>query len=370
MSKLSQGIGKRLPLPVVAPGMATGAFSLAAIYRRRTRIRQAVLVLLAAVLVVSMVLDLAVGPAGYSLAEILRALVSPGSAPPQASAILWTLRMPTALMAAVVGAALAVAGAQMQTVLANPLASPFTLGISAAAAFGAALALAFDFAVVPALLDYVVPLNALAMALLAAGLIHLFSLQRGATTESIILLGIALVFSFNAFLTLVQFFASEQAVAAVVFWTMGSLTRVTWTKLGICGAVLLAVLPVFARRAWSLTRLRLGEERAVSLGVGVRHLKLETMALVAVLAAVPVAFVGTIGFVGLVGPHIARLVIGEDQRFFLPASALAGAVLLSASSVLSKTLVPGTLLPIGIVTALIGVPFFLLLILRSVRVRP
>lgn len=366
MSRLSHGLGDGRPLP--APVSVT--LDLGGIYRRRTLIKLSVLLLLGAALMGSMMLDLAVGPAGYSLADILRALAAPSSSAPQVSAILWTIRMPTALMACVVGAALAVAGAQMQTVLANPLASPFTLGISAAAGFGAALALAFDFAVVPAVLDYVVPLNALAMALLAAGLIHLFSLQRGATTESIILLGIALVFSFNAFLMLVQFFASEQAVAAVVFWTMGSLTKVTWAKLAICVAVLAAVLPVFVHRAWSLTRLRLGEDRAVSLGVDVRHLKLETMALVALLASVPVAFVGTIGFVGLVGPHLARLLLGEDQRFFLPASALCGAVLLSASSILSKTLMPGTLLPIGIVTALIGVPFFLLLILRSVRARP
>lgn len=355
-------------LPLQVPASAT--LDLAAIYRRRTHRKQAALLLMVTSLLCSMMLDLAVGPAGYFLPDILRALVAPASSPPEVRAILWTIRMPTALMASIVGASLAVAGAQMQTVLANPLASPFTLGISAAAGFGAALALALGVAILPAFLEYVVPLNALLMALLAAGLIHAFSLQRGATTESIVLLGIALVFSFNALLTLVQFFASEQAVAAVVFWTMGSLTKVTWAKLGISTVVLAGVLPVFVRRAWSLTCLRLGEDKAASLGVNVRHLKLETMALVALLAAVPVAFVGTIGFVGLVGPHIARLLIGEDQRFFLPASALCGAVLLSASSILSKTLIPGTLLPIGIVTAIIGVPFFLLLILRSVRTRP
>ena len=364
MSAPPHGAGLHLQIPnSAAPGLA-------AIYRRRTHRKQVALLLAAAALLCFMLIDIAVGPAGYAFADIIRALAAPSSSPPEVRAILWNIRMPTALMAGVVGASLAVAGGQMQTVLANPLASPFTLGISAAAGFGAALALAFGFAILPAFLDYVVPLNALFMALLAAGLIHAFSLQRRATTESIVLLGIALVFSFNAFLTLVQFFAPEQAVAAVVFWTMGSLTKVTWAKLAISTSVLAVVLPIFAHRAWSLTRLRLGEDRAASLGVNVRHLKLETMALVALLAAVPVAFVGTIGFVGLVGPHIARLLIGEDQRFFLPASALCGAALLSASSILSKTLIPGTLLPIGIVTALIGVPFFVLLILRSVRTGP
>lgn len=354
------------PPPTPAPPLSAAGKA----YRRRTRRKQGVIALVMVALLSALLLDLATGPARYSLAQIVPALLTPDAVAPEVRAIVWNIRLPTALMAIVVGAALAVAGAQMQTILANPLASPFTLGISAAAGFGASLALAFGFAILPGLVDYMVPLNALLMALLAAGIIHLFSLQRGATTERIVLLGIALVFSFNAFLTLVQFLASEQAVAAVVFWTMGSLSRVTWAKLGICAAVLVLVLPVFMRRAWSLTTLRLGEDRAASLGVNVRRLKLETMALVALLASVPVAFVGTIGFVGLVGPHIARLLIGEDQRFFLPASALCGALLLSASSILSKVLVPGTLLPVGIVTAIIGVPFFLVLILRDVRRRP
>lgn len=359
---MSEGLAGRRAVPA-SP-------SLAATYRRLTRRKQVMLGVMLLALLCSVTLDLAIGPARFSPEEVIRAMVAPASAPPEVSAVLWGLRLPTALIAAVVGASLAVAGAQMQTILANPLASPFTLGISAAAGFGASLALAFGFAIVPSLMGVMVPLNALAMALLAAGLIHVFSLQRGVTTESVILLGIALVFSFNAFLTLVQFLASEQAIAAIVFWTMGSLTKASWDRLAVCTAVLTLVLPVFMFRAWALTSLRLGEDRAASLGIRVRRLKLETMALVALLAAVPIAFVGTIGFVGLVGPHIARLLIGEDQRFLLPASALCGAILLSASSTLSKTLVAGTILPIGLVTAIIGVPLFVLLIVRSVRSHP
>lgn len=355
-------------MSVARPDGADG--SLAAAYRQRARRKQLVLVLMGLTLLASFTLDVALGPARFSPADVVRALVTPAAAPPDIVAVVWSLRLPTALMAGVVGASLAVAGAQMQTILANPLASPFTLGISAAAGFGASLALAFGISLVPALMGIIVPLNALAMALVAAGIIHVFSLQRGVTTESVILLGIALVFSFNALLTLVQFLASEQAIAAIVFWTMGSLTKATWGRVAISTAVLVLILPVFMRRAWALTTLRLGEDRAASLGIRVRRLKLETMALVALLAAVPISFVGTIGFIGLVGPHMARLLIGEDQRYLLPASALCGAALLSASSILSKMLVPGTILPIGIVTAIIGVPLFLFLILRSVRGRP
>jgi iron complex transport system permease protein len=267
----------------------------------------------------------------------------------------------------VVGAALSAAGAQMQTILNNPLASPFTLGISAAASFGASLALVFGVGILPWAIEYVVSVNALVMALAAALFIHFMSQRRGVTVETIVLLGITLVFTFNALLALVQYLASEQALAAVVFWTMGSLTRATWPKLAITSVVLAISLPIFIRRAWALTALRLGEDKAASFGVNVRWLRLETMLVVSLLAAVPVAFVGTIGFIGLVGPHIARMLIGEDQRFFLPASVLSGAAILSLTSVISKSIVPGTIFPIGIITALVGVPFLFSLIMTSRR---
>ncbi|WP_434573748.1 FecCD family ABC transporter permease [Pseudomonas sp. Z3-8] len=337
--------------------------ALGTIYREQVWRKRLILLSLALLLLFSVLLDLALGPASYSLDEVLGALFSPDAAAPQVRVVMWDIRLPVALMAVAVGAALSLAGAQMQTILNNPLASPFTLGISAAASFGAALGLAFGVALVPVIAQYMVPLNAFIMAMLSALLIHVLSLRRGMTSETIVLLGIALVFTFNALLALVQFFATEQAVAAVVFWTMGSLTKATWPKLGVICLVILVTLPIFARRAWAMTALRLGDEKAASFGINVRKLRLQTLVMVSLLAAFPVAFVGTIGFIGLVGPHIARMLIGEDQRFFLPASLLTGALILSASSVVSKTLIPGAIFPIGVVTSLIGVPFFISLIL-------
>ena len=337
--------------------------ALGTIYRAQVWRKRLILVGLGLLLLFSVLLDLALGPASYSLEEVLGALFSPQSAAPQVRVVMWDIRLPVALMAVAVGAALSLAGAQMQTILNNPLASPFTLGISAPASFGAALGLAFGVALVPVIAQYMVPLNAFVMAMLSALLIHVLSLRRGMTSETIVLLGIALVFTFNALLALVQFFATEQAVAAVVFWTMGSLTKATWPKLGVICLVILITLPIFARRAWAMTALRLGDEKAASFGINVRKLRLQTLVMVSLLASFPVAFVGTIGFIGLVGPHIARMLIGEDQRFFLPASLLTGALILSASSVVSKTLIPGAIFPIGVVTSLIGVPFFISLIL-------
>ena len=342
---------------VAAEAVAPAEAGVAA-YRALTRRRRLVVAGLGATLLACLVADLMIGPARYGVAEVVGALASPASAPAALRVVIWEIRLPVALMAMVTGAALAIAGAQMQTILDNPLASPFTLGISAAASFGAALALVLGVSIVPVAIDYLVPANAFVAAAGAALLIHALSQRRGVTTETVVL-----VFTFNALLSLLQFVASEQALGAVVFWTMGSLTKATWHKLAITSAVLALCVPAFARRAWALTALRLGDDKARSFGINVRRLRLETMLLVSLLAAVPVAFVGTIGFIGLVGPHLARMLVGEDQRFFMPASALAGAALLSAASVVSKALVPGLIVPISIVTALVGVPFFFSLIL-------
>lgn len=333
-------------------------------YRALVVRRQMILAALVAALALSLCIDLALGPARFTLGEVVAALFTPDQVSDQARVILWQIRMPVALMALVVGASLSIAGAQMQTILSNPLASPFTLGISAGASFGAALALAFGVAIVPAALDYVIPINAFVMAMVTAFFIHALSLKRGVTIETIVLLGIAMVFIFNSLMALIQFFASQQAVSAVVFWTMGSLTKATWPKLWIALGVLLAVLPLLARHGWALTAMRLGDAKAESMGIRPRRLRLEVLVLVSLLAAVSVAFVGTIGFIGLVGPHIARLLVGEDQRFFLPGSALCGALILSIGSVLSKVILPGTIIPIGIITSLVGIPFFLFLVLN------
>ena len=336
-------------------------------YRRLILRKRLILGGLALLLLCSVLLDLALGPASYSFSEVLGALLAPDTAPAQVRVVMWDIRLPIALMAVAVGAALSLAGAQMQTILNNPLASPFTLGISAAASFGAAMGLAFGVALFPLAAQYMVPVNAFIMAMLSALLIHFLSMRRGVTAETIVLLGIALVFTFNALLALVQFFATEQAVAAVVFWTMGSLTKATWPKLGVICLVIVITLPIFAKRAWAMTALRLGDDKAASFGINVRSLRFQTLIMVSLLASFPVAFVGTIGFIGLVGPHIARMLIGEDQRFFLPASLLTGALILSASSVVSKTLIPGAIFPIGVVTSLIGVPFFIWLVLDRRR---
>ncbi len=336
-------------------------------YRALALRRIVILLALTIALCFSIALDMALGPANYALSDVLAALSDPSAVTAQLRVIIWDIRMPIALMAVTVGASLSVAGAQMQTILSNPLASPFTLGISAAASFGAALALVGGVSLFPGAIQYMVPLNAFLMAMAAALFIHFASTMRGVSVETIVLLGIALVFTFNAALSLLEYLASEQALAAVVFWTMGSLTKATWPKVWFTAGILVVTVPLFMKDAWALTALRLGDDKAASMGVNVRRLRLQTMMIVSLLAAIPVSFVGTIGFVGLVGPHIARMVVGEDQRFFLPGAVICGALLLSVTSVVSKMLIPGAILPIGVITALVGVPFFFVLIFSNRR---
>ncbi len=338
-----------------------------AAYSRLVRWRTALLGLTGCLVAAGVIVDVATGPAGLSAAELLAAIVRIGPVPPQHHVIVWTIRMPTALMAVVVGAALGVAGAEMQTILNNPLASPYTLGVSASASFGAALALVFGAGAIPLVETLALPVSAFAMAMLCSVAIYGLARIKGASRETIILGGVALLFLFNAGVGLLKYIASEEQLAAITFWIFGSLQGATWPKLAVVAATLLITAPLLAVRAWKLTALRLGDDRARSLGVNVRRLRLTTLVLVSLLAAVAVCFVGTIGFIGFVGPHLARMMVGEDQRFFMPLSGLAGALLLSIASIASKSIFPGAVFPIGIATALMGVPFFAAMVLLRRR---
>jgi iron complex transport system permease protein len=187
---------------------------------------------------------------------------------------------------------------------------------------------------------------------------------RGAGADTLVMFGIALVFTFNALVGLLQFVASAKALQQLVFWGMGSLGRADWESIAILGLVICLTLPFSIAGSWKLTALRLGEDRARSFGIDVVRLRFFSLLRISLLAATAVAFVGTIGFIGLVGPHIARLLIGEDHRFFLPASALTGATVMSLANLASKTIAPGVIIPIGIVTSLVGLPVFFALIFR------
>lgn len=334
-------------------------------HRRQGR-RHAVLVLFMGGLVVATLLaDLLTGPSGLSPTDLWHALSGHPETSRATHVIVWQVRLPAAMLAILVGAALSLAGAEMQTILDNPLASPFTLGVSSAAAFGAALAIVLGIGLPFIPSHLIVVGNAFLFALASVLFLQFLVRGRRADIATLVLFGIALVFTFNALVALIQLVASADALQQLVFWGMGSLAESDWPPVTILGIAVAGVVPFSFRSAWRMTVLRLGDERARSHGVDVARLRFFSLLRVSLLAASAVAFVGTIGFVGLVGPHIARLLVGEDHRFFLPASLLTGALMMSLASILSKILVPGLLLPVGIVTSLVGLPVFFLLIHRS-----
>ncbi len=334
-------------------------------YRRSASRRVTVMLAALAALLLGVLLDAATGPALLPLAAVARSVLGYPS-DPAVEAIVWSIRLPVALTAISVGAALGLSGAIMQTILNNPLASSYTLGISAGAGFGAALVIVLG-ASLPVPEAYAIPLNAMLFAGVACAGVFLIGGARAATAEGLVLAGIALLFLFQALTALLQMIASPESLQQVVFWLFGSLQKSTWPKLWVLIAVLAVCTPFLVHDVWGLTALKMGDARASALGVNVRALRIRSFVLISALTGVAVAFVGTIGFVGLVAPHVARMLIGEDQRGFLPVSALMGAVLLSLASVASKTISPGAIFPIGIVTSLIGVPFFIWMVLRTRR---
>lgn len=345
----------------------TGAARAAAIAAYRQAVRRRVLIVagMGVLCLFAFALDISTGPSALPLADVWAGLFSPDTLSAPQVTIIRDVRLPYALMAILVGAALSLAGAEMQTILNNPLASPFTLGVSSAASFGAALAIVLGLSLPFISADWMVPLNAFVAAFASVLLLEALARSRAAGVEGVVLFGIALVFTFNALVALLQFVASQEALAQLVFWGMGSLGRATWSNLSVLAVVLAVTVPFSLRSAHAMTALRLGEDRARSFGIDIARLRILSLLRISALAATAVAFVGTIGFIGLVGPHIARLMLGEDHRFLLPASMLTGALVMSLASVASKIMVPGALLPVGIVTSMIGVPVFLFLIMRK-----
>ena len=345
----------------------TGTARAAAIAAYRQAVRRRVLIVtgMGVLCLFAFALDISTGPSALPLADVWAGLFSPDTLSAPQVTIIRDVRLPYALMAILVGAALSLAGAEMQTILNNPLASPFTLGVSSAASFGAALAIVLGLSLPFISADWMVPLNAFVAAFASVLLLEALARSRAAGVEGVVLFGIALVFTFNALVALLQFVASQEALAQLVFWGMGSLGRATWSNLSVLAVVLAVTVPFSLRSAHAMTALRLGEDRARSFGIDIARLRILSLLRISALAATAVAFVGTIGFIGLVGPHIARLMLGEDHRFLLPASMLTGALVMSLASVASKIMVPGALLPVGIVTSMIGVPVFLFLIMRK-----
>ncbi|MBC7347198.1 MAG: iron ABC transporter permease [Clostridia bacterium] len=312
------------------------------------------------------------GSAELSPAQVLLTLL--GKAEGRLNIIIWNIRLPRVLAAVTAGVGLSVAGCVMQNILRNPLASPFTLGVSQGAAFGAAVAIialgmgsTHSTSADAVIIDnpYLVTICAFVGAM-ATTLVVLFLAQvKGVTPEAMVLAGVALGSLFSAATIILQYFASDVQVASIVFWTFGDIGRASWRDLEIMAAVTGAALLYFMANRWNYNALDGGEETAKGLGVDVERIRLAGMFVASLVTAVTVSFLGIIGFIGLVGPHMMRRALGNDHRFLIPASSVMGGLLLLASDTLARTIISPVVLPVGAITSFMGAPLFLYLLSRG-----
>lgn len=286
-------------------------------------------------------------------------------------AVVWGLRLPRVALAVLGGAALSVAGVVMQGMLRNPLVSPFTLGISSAAAFGASVVILFVGAATGGRTDPAVVAGAFVAAAACAALLLGLSWLRGAAAVTLILVGMALNYLFGAATAALQYVATDQQLAQIVRWTFGSVNEADWTQTAAVAVVVAVAFPLLFARAGALDAVAFaGDDAARGLGVDVTGLRVTGSLASVALTAVVVSFTGVIAFVGLVGPHIARLIIGAGHRHLLPFAAVSGAVLLLAADTLGRTVVSPVVVPVGIVVSFLGAPLFLNLVLARRRSFP
>lgn len=282
--------------------------------------------------------------------------------------VLTHLRLPRILMALLAGMGLAVSGLAMQAITGNSMASPFTTGISNAAAMGAAIVIVYGMNFLGSI-QLTTVFGAFILALLCALLVYGISSVKGFGSTTIVLVGIALNYFFSALNAGMQYIANEEQLSAIVNWTFGSLSQSTWTQILFVAIVQLVAFPYLFSRAWSFNLLTTGDESALALGVDVRRLRAMTGLLITLIAASIISFTGVIGFVGLVAPHIARLLAGGDHRTLFPLTALLGGALLVLADLVGRTVASPVVIPVGIVVSFIGVPVFLYLILRNKKER-
>ena len=338
---------------------------------KRNRRNRAVLILLLVAVVVVAVVCLFVGSSNMTFRDALNALVGRGN--DAQSRIIWKIRMPRVLAAIVAGMGLAVSGLVMQTTLNNTMAAPSTLGVSNAAVFGANLSIiafaggflstgnnlqSFDVGANP----YATSLLAFVFATMSILLILGLCTIRSFSPNVVVLAGMAIGSVWTAATTILQFYATDVGLSAAVIWSFGDLGRATYRTIAIMLAAVWVGLMFFRLMAWKYNALLSGEATAKTMGVNVELLRFVSLLLASVITAACVSFLGVIGFVGVICPHVAKKLLGQDHRVTIPASCLMGSLLLLLADTLSRSLGSGSALPVGAITSLLGAPFFIAII--------
>lgn len=320
-----------------------------------------------AALALSVAVAVTIGPADISVPDVWSAVAAhlgwgEATLTPIRDGIVWNLRMPRTLLAAVCGAGLAVCGTVLQSLLRNPLADPFVLGVSSGASTGAVAIVVLGVG------GGVVSLSAGAFvgAVVSFALVLLLSHTLGGSTDRVVLSGVAAMQLFSALTSFVILTAGDaETTRGVLFWLLGSLSGVGWTDVWLCGAVLFVALAICLAHACTLDAFVFGQDAAATLGVHVARTRLILLSVTALLTAALVSSAGAIGFVGLVLPHAARALVGSGHARLLPVTAIAGAVFLVWVDTLARTVLDPQEVPVGVVTSLIGVPAFVLVLYRT-----
>lgn len=277
------------------------------------------------------------------------------------------IRLPRIIGGLIVGSCLGVAGAAMQSMMKNPLADPYTTGISSGASFGATLAIGLGITVTGSAGSLGLILTAFFFSLVPAAVIILVSSLRNTSAATMILAGIAVMYLFNACTTLIKLGISDESLSAVFQWSVGDLSQVTWSNCAIMCLFTLAGTAILMAMSKKLNILITGDKNATALGLNAHRLRIALLIIISLMAASVVCFTGIIGFIGLVAPHIVRIFLGSDNRYLIPASAAFGAVLLMVADLVSRVVIAPTFLPVGVITAFIGCPMFLYLLIKQRR---
>lgn len=336
------------------------------VFAQRHRLRVGTFVALIVLLVGSVLLSTALGQYYLPLPDLLSILTSgPRAETDIAASVVWDIRLPRIFLGFLVGAALGVAGCLMQAVFANPLAEPSIVGVTSGAGVGAALVIVFE---VSFLGTFTVPAAAFLTSLIVTAIIYRLAHNRGkVAVVNLILTGIAVNAVCGALISFMVYLAPTTSREQIIFWQMGSLNGSQWKHVWVVLPIVIIGFAIASRLGAQLDVLALGEKAAGHTGINVAVLRMVAIVASAVLTAAAVSFAGLIGFVGLIVPHVLRTIVGPENKILLPASALAGALLIALADVAARTLIPFADLPIGIFTALVGGPTFFILLRRMMR---
>lgn len=335
------------------------------------RRKQFLLIILTLLVLLLIPISIAWGWYKASIIDIIRVLILPDNS--VLSTIVWDLRLRRVLAGIIIGAILGGSGTAIQASMRNPLASPFTFGLSFAASLGVAVALLvlhggtiqrYQILIYD---PFMVSSFAFAFSLIQVAVILILAYKAGLSAGALVLSAITISFVYQAILYLLQYFyLNEILVSTVVFWTFGDLGRISWFELGLVGIVaVVVVLPYFIIKSLDYDLILSGDDLAKSSGVNPKRLRLETTIVAALATALATSFVGVIGFVCLAAPHIARFLFGGGHRYLMPASMLMGSLILTLSDTIGRNVIAPTVIPVGVMTSLVGAPLLVYLLLEA-----